>query len=170
MHDHCPSCDSANVDCDTHDTTFEYGIPPKQVTIEAKNVPVWHCHDCAEEWVDTVGMAVQDAAVQAYLAPRVELRVALRHAKLPLTDDTAELIVSTVMSVVSGWIEKKEQDRGYAWTNTRAIDAARVVAEKRIHEAIEVYAGMDGVPAPHTDRERYLLRVLEQMTAELRGA
>ncbi len=39
--------------------------------------------------------------------------------------------------------------------------------ESRIHEAKEVYTGMEGV-TPETDLEKYLMRVLDQMYEELR--
>lgn len=40
----------------------------------------------------------------------------------------------------------------------------------RIHEAVEVYAGMEGVPLPETACEAYLLRILREMMAALAAA
>jgi hypothetical protein len=41
--------------------------------------------------------------------------------------------------------------------------------QSRIHEAVEVFAGMEGVPVAETACEGYLLRIIDQMMAALRG-
>ena len=46
---------------------------------------------------------------------------------------------------------------------------AEIGLRARIHEALEVYAGMEGLPVPTNACEAYLLHVIEEMVQALRG-